>query len=480
MRKSAQILATVLFTLVIVTIVVFSLVQITSRDTRQVAANVDFNASLTASEQNLLAYNNLLSQVLPLDQIIPTLPGNCTLQAANELTYICEQSIEGRNTVTRIVETNRVEDFRINVGQYFDLVLAGNSPKFDIVWQDANTALDLELVYTIGGQPYSARQVFDIRGPNQNFKFDLTEGYEDNDVGFLKKAGDIVERELNQRTFNVNLTDRGFLKPDIPISARFEYLRVKFINKNTNGESLTIIPDTSNLPPQVRRIDSVSFSPGSSQPATPRIITQVPLSPSVPEIFNSSLNFAAQFSPWCGNQINDGAVNQVNFNNCDTGLCKGDNEITVSEEKSLCIEQTTQLSTGGDLDDILVLIRPEDEVERVEYFDSDGDAGLTYYFPFPYLMFIPTIGTIDGEPKFFWGNNDADGLADVSLECSKKKYCFGADFAGAGFNIVDFGTASAVDQLGDFIEPGESFARFKIFHMGDGAGHAIDIRIEAR
>jgi cysteine-rich repeat protein len=502
-KSKAQILLTTLIILMVVSLTVLTITATTQRSARQTFANVEYDKSYNYAETRLIkALNEFADPEYDLANIlVDGLAGSEKCEKDVGESYLCsyveDDAVEGRRTILKISQTNYLENYDLAPGEYFNIVLSGaGSGNFngvvDFKWAGVS-AFDLQLTYqdTKG----DLQVIHEIIDPTQSTSDPIYYDTGEASSGFLNKK--IIQgSELKLDFSQDNLSN-------LPAGSKLKSLKIKAVNK-TSGATISVYPETqsNNFPDQAQKLEAFSYNTNNAEAPAPVVTAQIPLSPPVPEILSSSVSSGTLISPFCGNGVREGAEYCDDANNIDNDGCPNicrcedgednfrfdtpswheheDFSVYPSDPAKLCaFSDDMQYEFGDDssLDDILVMIRPEDEIIYYPGQTSFG-AGMIYEIPEVHLMIAPTYGALDQLPKKFmieqhpWSIYEFDGNHQGNI----------GGFLHYGYNTSTFEddiTAERLKEVG-FDYDGK-LIKFKFVHIVAGSGFAhVNLKLKPR
>ncbi len=500
-KLDAQILLTTLIILMVVSLTVLTITATTQRSARQTFANVEYDKSYNYAETRLIkALNEFADPEYDLaDILVDGLAGSDKCEKDVGEGYLCSynenDSVEGRRTILKISQTNFLENYDLAPGEYFNIVLSGaGSGNFngvvDFKWAGVS-AFDLQLTYQdTKGDLEVVHEIIDpTQASSDPIYYDTGESFS----GFLKKKliqGSELKLDFSQDNLN-----------NIPAGSRLKDLKIKAINK-TSGATISVYPETQsgNFPDQAQKLEAFSYSTNNAEAPAPVITAQIPLSPPVPDVLGSSITSGTLITAFCGNGVREGAeycddANSIDDDGC-PNICRcedGEDSIKFvtptdhngtdfSMEPSgpvkLCAfneDMVYEFTGDSDLDDILVIIRLEDEILRYPGQTSYG-AGMIYEIPEVHLMIAPTYGALDQLPKKFmieqhpWSIYEFDGNHQGNI----------GGFLHMGYNTSTFEediTAKRLKELG--FEYDGKLLEFQMVHIVAGRGFAkVELKLK--
>jgi cysteine-rich repeat protein len=352
-KPRAQILVFTVLLLLIVSLTVISITSTTTKNTREVFFNLEYEKSYNYAEAETLANINTLSNPrLDLGDLAASDLGELDCQLTGTK-LVCGRGMEegARRVVLSIFETNLVENYDLSAGDYFDVILSsGNGNNFyngsiDFRWV-GESAFDVSLIYLdSSGDLQVTHEIVDPKSV-----------YTSSASGFLSARPTPIENSLQIDLTQVNSSI-------VPSNAIYKYLRIKSISRN-QGTSITIRPVTTgtiSLPNQVRRVEAFSYLAETPASPAPVVLTQLPLSPQVPAPLTNSITANALTQPICGNSVREGKEvcddgNSVDNDSCTNACCAMDNltvVITNSQGDNVCgppgmyVDQSTRILHAG-------------------------------------------------------------------------------------------------------------------------------------
>jgi cysteine-rich repeat protein len=297
-RRRAQILVFTVLILLVISLAVISITVTTSRNSRQVFSNLEYEKSYNYAEAETIANISTLSNPnLDAGDLATSGLGELECRQTSDK-LVCSRSLDEntRRVVLSISESNKVENYDLAVGDYFDVVLGRSSSNnfykgsLEFRWI-GETAFDISLIYL--DNTNKMRIAHEIIDPNSV--------YTSSSTGFLNTRPIVQDNSLT-----IDLTQ--VKTAVVPATSKYLYLRIKSVNRDF-GTSITIRPastGSTSLPNQVRRIEAFSYLTETPESAAPVVLTQLPLSPQVPTNFTFALNSDANRQPICGDTVKEG------------------------------------------------------------------------------------------------------------------------------------------------------------------------------
>lgn len=276
-----QILVITLLALVIISIIIVGVFNLTTRDVQQTVANSEYERLYNAAEGRVFELVDELGTNTDtnLSDLIATsstsdlrnIASDCVVQLPTKIDC---NFYEGTTIVNMEIEdTDEIIDYELGKDDAITLDLSGY--RGDIQFRiSQGSALEFSLVYTLSGEPYVINDLFDDQGV------------------FDSNGGDPLSDPAGNHAFNFfPVTGSDYYRftvgniVGLPLSGQPEFITITG-RRNTQGLALLDVSGNSGFPVQVRRISTVSYDPETQSNVVARVITQIPIAPQHLSIFN--------------------------------------------------------------------------------------------------------------------------------------------------------------------------------------------------
>jgi hypothetical protein len=311
-KAKAQILVYTLVILMFIMLILISIVSLSVRNATNVTNGKQYSKSYNSSESFILNnVENLSDTSLSLTSLMAKIKGgNCRIDT---LVLYCTIAQTDGSTVVKIYDTNAVENYTLNAGDAFNIVLNDGNKTFNddiqVSWTGSNDAFEVDFLYL--DKSNALKQAVDVIDRASPKVFNTT-----NTTSNIFKQMPVIE--TNRVVFNMNKTNINLnLGPQVSP----KYLRIRSYSKNYGTTlSISALENQSTMPNQVRRIESVTISDGKDTSA-PVVISQFPLAPTGPNFVLDTQIFNSVNSPVCGNAVVEGLEQCDGGTSCKANCC---------------------------------------------------------------------------------------------------------------------------------------------------------------
>ncbi len=276
-----QILVITLLALVIISIIIVGLFNLTTRDVQQTVANREYERLYNAAESKIFELVDEFGSYTDVD-----LPSLIEPSSPSELRNIGTDCVtidpsqincdftEGTTLVSMEVDdTDEIIDFELGKDDSLTLNLSGyrGDIEFNV---SSGSALEFSLVYTLSGEPYVINDYFDLDGVfDSNGGDPLSDPNGTHAFSFLPVAG----------TSNYRFTIGNIA--GLPLSARPEFITLTG-RRDSEGIALLDVSGNAGFPNQIRRLTTISYDQATQTNVVARVVTQIPLAPQQLSLFN--------------------------------------------------------------------------------------------------------------------------------------------------------------------------------------------------